>query len=176
MDSKIYKFDYKNGLLDKKLFIVRDYFQYYTTGLEQIVRDNPSAFVYTNRNDSERPDQIMYSAFGDENLSDMFVAVNNQNYLWAVPFSLDAFQDAVELRMSYLRYLMRDRMNAPAEITETHDDVDYIPTVEDVMYIRAEEDIHAQDEMARNIFIPEKDSINFVKRRIDDYFDSRIVR
>ncbi len=175
MDSKIYKFDYKPGLLDKKIFITRDYFQYYTTGVEQVVRDSPAAFVYTSRNDAERPEQIMYSLFGDENLSDQFLAVNNQNYLWAVPFSLDAFQDAVELRMAYLRYLMRDRMNEPAEKKETHDDATYIATIEDVMYLRAEEDTHIQDELARNIFIAEKDSVNFINRRIEDYFNSRIV-
>ncbi len=176
MQSKIYKFDHKYGLLDKKLYVVRDYFQYYTTGVEQVVKYNTSAFVHTTRNDAERPDQIMYSTFGDENLSDMFLAINNQNYLWAVPFSLDAFQDAVVLRMSYLRYLMRDRMDAPAEKTETHDEATYINTVEDVMYLRAEEDTQVRDEMARNVLLPEKDNIHFVNRRIEDYFNSRVVR
>jgi len=175
MDSKTYKFDYKTGLLDGKIFGVRDYFQYYTTGVENLVPEFNEAFRYTNRNANERPEQIMYSMFKDEDLSDLFLAVNNQNYLWAVPFDLDGFQDAVELRMSYLRFLMKDRMNEPAEQKETHDDTTYIRTVEDVMYIRAEEDIQEHDDLSKEVIVPDKDSIVFVNRRIEDYFKSRII-
>ncbi len=176
MDSKIYKFDYRAGLLDAKIYGVRDYFQYYTTGVEQVVEYNPSQFSYTNREDAERPEQIMYDLFGDENLGDMFVAINNQNYIWAVPLGLDAFQDAIDLRMAYLRYLMRDRMKQTVDNFEIDSKTEYVTTVEDVMKIRVTEDIHAEDDISRQIFIPKKDSVKFVQNRITDYFKDRELK
>ncbi|MCD6435187.1 MAG: hypothetical protein J7L15_02180 [Clostridiales bacterium] len=163
MKSTIYKFDYKTGLLDNKLFLVRDYFQYYTTGVEQIIRQSPSAFGITQRNNNERPEQIMYDMFKDENQSDTFVAINNQNYLWATPFDLDAFQDAVDIKMHYVEFLMKDRV-----IDDPHQ--------WDIMDDRVRADLQSEDDVARQIVIPAHGKMQLVNRKIRKYFEQRVVR
>lgn len=177
MRSITYSFDQKEGLLNNKIFLVRDYFQYYTTGVEQIIPDNTDAFAFVTRENAERPEQIMYDMFRDANLGDMFCAINNQNYLWATPFGLDAFQDAIEFRFNYVELLMRDRI----EKTEVKDDLGtvietYYNDVGDLCRERVEEDIHYADDVARLIIIPDLNSHQFVNRKIEEYFNSRIVK
>ncbi len=104
----------------------------------------------------------MYNRFNDADLADMFVALNNQNYIWATPFSLDAFQDAVDMRISYINYLMRDRIDDE--------------NVEKSMRIKAEDDIYAQDTLARTVFVPDRDNVAFLNRRIKEYFENRTVK
>jgi hypothetical protein len=162
MKSTIYKFDKKAGLLDSKIFGVTDYFQYYTTGVEQIIREAPDNFLYTDRLNGERPEQIMYGIFKDENLSDMFVAINNQNYIWAVPFDLDSFEEAVEFKMNYVKFLMKDRLDDPIQ--------------ENIMFDRVSEDVHVEDDVSRTVIIPAGDAVPGVNRQIREYFKGREVK
>lgn len=176
MRSTIYNFEQKEGLLDNKVYYVKDYFQYYTTGVEDMIRQYPEEFAFIRRDNAERPEQIMYEMFRDANLSDVFVSMNNQNYLWATPFGLDAFQDAIDFRMNYLELLMRDRI----EKTEVKDEYGniievYYNDVGEVCRERVEEDIHKADDKARLVIIPGLNSHQFVIRKIKDYFKSRIV-
>lgn len=184
MKSKIYKFDEKTGLLDGKYFIVRDYFQYYTTGIESLIDQYPDNLALTSRENAERPEQIMYDIFGDADLADVFVALNNQNYLWSTPFELDAFHDAIEFRMNYVELLMRDRIQRIDVIGDTGEKIldeygEPIWEYNDVgqaCYDKVSEDIHAEDDKARQVVIPDKDSYQFIIRKINEYFKSREVK
>lgn len=176
MKSTVYSFEPKIGLLDNKIFLHRDYFQYYTTGVETIVRDNQDAFRFTTRSDAERPEQIMYDIYSEADLGDIFVAVNNQNYMWATPFGLDAFHDAITFRMNYVELLMRDRI----EKTEIKDDFGHIietqyNEVGQLCYEKVSEDVHTEDDLARIIIVPDVNSTQLVSRKIKEYFESRKV-
>ncbi len=163
MKSITYKFDQKTGLLDNKIFLIRDYFQYYTTGVESIVRKTPEIFAITQRNNNERPEQIMYDMFKDENQADSFLAINNENYLWSTPFDLDAFQDAVDLRMKYVESMMKDRV--------MNDENQW-----KIMDNRVREDVQAEDDSARRIIIPAKGQMQLVNKKIERYFKQRILK
>ena len=183
MKSTVYKFDYKVGELENRLYYVRDFFQYYTTGIEKIITDNPKEFNITSRQNAERPESIVYDIYGDPDLADIFVAINNQNYLWATPFDLDAFQDAIDFRMDYVKLLMKNRIQATAVL-----DIDGNPildvngrpevTYNNVgmeCYDKVSEDIHAEDDKARQIVVPSRLGITNVQRLIKDYFEKRTV-
>ena len=184
MKSTTYKFELKSALLDQQPYYVRDYFESYTTGVENIVHTNPEHFAVTSRENAERPESIMYQMFDQADEADMFIAINNQNYLWATPFNLDAFQDAIDFRMNYLELLMRDRITKEPEL-DVNDDI-----VRDengvILYNynqagtlcrdRVSEDIHNEDDKARTIIIPNKDSVQYVSKMIKDYFTTRKVR
>ncbi len=176
MKSSVYSFEPKIGLLDNKIFLHRDYFEFYTTGVESIIKDTPTAFRFTTRQNTERPEQIMYDIYSDADLSDVFVAINNQNYLWSTPFGLDAFQDAVAFRMNYVELLMRDRITKE-DITDNLGNV--IETtyneVGDICYDKVREDIHNEDDSARTIIVPDTNSTQLVNRKIREYFTSRKV-
>ena len=162
MQSTVYKFSPKFGILDNKIFNVRDYFEYYTTGVESIIKDNPEFFKFTTRKNTERPEQIMYDLFNDENLGDTFIAINNQNYLWATPFDLDSFHDTVEFRMNYIKNLMKDRLNDPG--------------VYDIMEERITEELYKEDDKSRAVIVPDLNSHRHVNKKIEEYFKSRKVQ
>ncbi len=188
MKSTVYKFDYKEGLLDNKIMYVRDYFQYYTTGVESVVQDVPQYFQMTERYDAERPEQIMFNIYNDADLADTFVAINNQNYLWSTPFDLDAFQDAIELKMNFLETLMGPKMSPKTLDTGAIEDPYYVNTsienvdenilvesdnVRNIMEKRVTEDQHEEDDKARNILVPNPNYIQDVKRAIQMYISAR---
>ena len=128
----------------------------------------------------------MYSMFGDPDLADMFVALNNQNYLWATPFDLDAFEDAIDFRMNYVELLMRHRIEKIPELDENGDFVvdingrqifHYDPgSVGDICRQRVSDDIHNVDDFSRTIILPKPDRVQFVQSNIDDYFKNRRVK
>jgi len=133
MESTIYKFDYRPGVIDMKTYQVRDYFQVYHTGVENIILEKPELFSMTNRFDQQRPEQIMYNMFGDENLADLFVALNNQNYLWSTPYGVNDIQTAIDFRMNYVEFLFRKRIQR-------------IPFIEDTNAILDEEEMAKKQE------------------------------
>ena len=184
MKSTVYKFDEKWGILDNKFYVVRDYFQYYTTGIEHIANQYPESLMMTSRENAERPEQIMYGIFKNADLADLFVALNNQNYLWSTPFELDAFQDAIEFRMSYLESLMRDRIeyvevfdaNGNQVFDEHGKPILELNEVGKLCYERIEQDIHDADDQARTVIIPHIDRVSFIMRKVKDYFKARAVK
>lgn len=178
MESKIYKQDFRPGILDKKVYYTRDYFKYYTTGIEALVLAFPNQFNLTTRRDAERPENLMYDLFQDPDLADTFVAINNQNYMWATPFDLDAFHDAIDFRMNYVELLMRDRIEKTeirdpdtGEILETQ-----YNDVGTACYEKTSKDIHDIDDTSRNIVVPNSNNISFVVKKIQEYLELREVK
>lgn len=178
MESRVYKQDFRAGLLEKKVFYVRDYFKYYTTGIEDLITAFPDQFSLTTRRDAERPENIMVDLFDDPDLADVFVAINNQNYMWATPFDLDAFHDAITFRMNYIELLMRGRIEKQ-EIRdpETGKVIKTIYNdVGDACYKKASDSIHEIDDVSRKIVVPNKNSVSFVVKKIEEYLKIREVK
>ncbi len=159
MKPTIYKFSEKVGLLDNKLYTVRDYTEYYTTGIESVVIQYPEVFAYAIRDDLERPENIMYNMFKDENLADVLVAANNENFMWDIPMDFDLYNDVVDFRMIYLDFLMLDRMD---------DDV-----VVAIMKDRMIEQVDEIDRRMKKVFLPNPEKISFTLKRIKDYVKNR---
>ena len=175
MTSTLYK-EYcepKYGLLDGKIYAVRDYWTYYTTGIETLVLTNPDLFNVTERKTGEQPEQITFDVYGDENLADYFVAINNENYIWSLPYDLDMFIDAVEFRFRYLKQLMRDRIQIISEDPEGYDH-EY-NDVGTICKSKIQTDVQIQDTKARTCVIPNPDKLTTVKRKIKLYLKNRKV-
>ena len=172
MDSKLYKFDHRAGLLDQKFFFVRDYWQYYTTGAEDVVTANPDLFRWTQRDEAERAENIMNKHFKDPDMADVFVGLNNQNFLWATPFDHDAMKDAIEFRMNYLEYLMKDRL---VYWRDKEGERHWNRTAELVWY-KCEEDIQQEDQRARTVIVPNPYYVQDAFMKMTDYFDDRVVK
>lgn len=178
MESKVYKQDFRAGILDKKVYYTRDYFKYYTTGIEGLVLAFPNQFNLSTRRDAERPENLMYDMFQDEDLADAFVAVNNQNYMWATPFDLNAFHDAIEFRMNYVELLMRDRI-VKTEIRDPDTGQVVETQYNDVgvsCYEKTSDAIHAIDDTSRKIVVPDPNNISFVVKKIQEYLELREVK
>jgi hypothetical protein len=169
--STIYKGDWKFGLLNSRVYYHRDYFQHYTTGIENVIIREPHMFNFTKRESGERPEVLMNSMFKNEDLADMFVALNNQNYLWGTPFDYDNFVDAIDFRMNYVKFLMRDRIQ---ETIHPDGSVTY-NDVGEIMQRKVEEKISAEDEIASKVIVPKPEYLSIVEMRIDDYLNGRNV-
>ncbi len=159
MDSTVYKFNLKVGLLDEKIFVVRDYFEFYTTGVENLIRENPDMFRFTERRQTERPEVLANDLYKDPNEADVIVAVNNQNYLNIMPFDYDTYFKAKDFRIKYMKYLMKKRYEDISEIIDE----------------RVEEDIDHMNELSKLVIVPTPRDLSIIKRKIQDYFQSRKV-
>jgi len=94
--------------------------------------------------------------------SDMFVAINNENYLWSTPYDVDLFENVIDFRMLYMKFIMKDRLDDPR--------------VYDFIYEEMRLKTHAEDERSRLVIVPDPDSFNHVKRKIKDYLKKRKVK
>jgi len=100
MKQKIYNFtpitnqlqnDYKG-----EIFKVRDYFEFYHTGIEQLPFQNEALYFATNRFPNERSEVLTNAFFEDPDMSDLLLALNNDVYLWDAPFD-NATQEMITL-------------------------------------------------------------------------------
>ena len=69
-----------------EIYKVRDYFEFYHTGIEQLPFTNEHLYFATNRLTNERSEVITNAFFEDPDLSDLVLALNNDVYLWDAPF------------------------------------------------------------------------------------------
>ncbi len=159
MNSTIYKSDLKVGLLNEQVFVVRDYFKYYTTGVESLIREYPDYFNFTIKRRNERPELIAQDLYKNADESDVIVAINNMNYLDPYPLNYDMEHKVKEFRINYLQYLMKKRYE----------------NIADIMDGRVQEDIYTMNNISKTIIVPSVKDIALVKRKIEDYFISRTV-
>jgi len=90
MKQTIYNFKPITNQLENdfkgEIFEVRDYFEFYHTGIEQLPFTNEKMYFATNRLTNERSEVITNAFFEDPDLSDVVLALNNDVYLWDTPF------------------------------------------------------------------------------------------
>ena len=166
MISKLYNDTKRIGVLNNKYFILNDYFTYYTGGVQSIINDNLDAFAFTKRLDNERPEQIAHDLYTNKNLSDMIIALNNQNYLFGAPMDGDTYLTAIDFRYAYVEKLMNDRLNSKYD--NNQESIDIIKE-------RVEESIDKINENSKRIIIPTTSAYQAVLKNIDKYFKSRKV-
>lgn len=160
MTPKIYDYQMRNGYLGDSIYTVKDYFQYYTISVEDIIEDNPNLYLSTERYENERTEILTYKLFGNENLSDVILAINNNVYLWDTPASADSVYAAVEGRMRYLETQFKTAMST-----------EEIAKWENIF----EEQLLAEETAKRTVILPEAASMQKVIRSIRKYFNSRQV-
>lgn len=158
MKPKIYKFDKKVGSLGKTSYQVTDYFQYYTTGIE----DLPGAeqLYVTQRRDNERYEVLAWNIFNDENLADLLLGLNNDVFLWATPSDNNSFQEQVDITYDYLQ--KKNKTRFPNEDVELWKQIAY-----DI--------VEYNDDKLRNVIIPRTEFLQKISRTFKDSFQNRTV-
>ena len=164
MRQTVYDFDLvKNRLVADEvgpLVQVRDYFEYYTTGLEEIVQENQDDFFMTQRYQNERTDVIAYNFYEDENYSDVILAVNNDTYLWDAPVDFDTQSIVVDERIRIVEHLNHQKLQQGQRS----------------FYERQfNEDLDEEQEIQKNIVLPKFGSMSKINRLIKKYLNNRKV-
>ena len=158
MRQKIYNFDKKIGSLGDIKFEVSDYFQYYHTGIEELIVDD--MLYITDRNNNERSEVLAYEFFESADLSDTILALNNDVYLWDTPYDNDMYETSIDLIMEYIKKKNKTRMNIDVE--ERYQEI-------------ARAHVSDDDSMLRSVIIPRQEYVQKISRVIKDYLKSRIV-
>jgi len=164
LEYKIYNFDeterqLNNEQLGEK-FIVKDYFQYYTTGIESIVKENENDFEKIKRQDNERSEVITYNLYQDANASDVIVSINNDVYLWDAPFVWDTLDFVVKNKMTYVQKVFKSPM--------LEDDYRYWERniISDVIKTR---------DIQSTVVVPKREYIQKTIRKIKRYLKERTI-
>lgn len=135
-----------------------DYFQFYINGIEQFV--NEKDFILIDRFDNERSEVIAYNFYDDENISDVLVLCNNDNYIWDAPADFDLVYDIVDNKMNYYK--------SQRQISMSDDEFIYW---RDKLILKAYETHKAQ----KNYAVPLRSEVQKVIRKINDYKEEREV-
>ena len=163
MNFKILNFDKtEKNLMNERtgeLLTVTDYFQWYMTGVESII--NNTDFVMTDRYDNERTENISYNFYENENVSDVLVLLNNDNYLFDAPADWDLLQDITDNKLNYYK---------------KQNKVQLTPEEEKYWRNKLEEQSINAHEAQKSIIIPLKSELQKTIRHINEYFEQREVK
>jgi hypothetical protein len=162
MKQSIYDFDtIKNVTINDELgpvVEVRDYFQYYTTGLEDVPFDEDC--FSTDRYQNERTDVIAYNFFEDENLSDLILAMNNDTYMFDCPVDYDTQCDIVDARINMIEALNHQQLR-PGQVEFYRELFD-----KEMNEINEAQDV---------IVLPKFNKIAKIRRDMEKYLENREV-
>lgn len=159
MKPKVYDFDKKIGKIGDIEFGVSDYFQWYTTGFEELIQD--SMLMITERYNNERSEVLAYKLLGTADLSDTLLALNNDNYLWDSPYDNDMFETAIDTTFNYIKKINKTTMNRFQN---------------DRFREISREIVTQDDDKLRDVIIPRKEYIQKISRVLKNYKRSREVK
>jgi hypothetical protein len=138
-----------------------DYFQWYTAGIESVVKDNENQFFIIDRFDNERPEVITWKYYNDSGISDIVVLANNDNYLWDAPMDWDSLQDVIKNRMNYIKKINKTTM------TEEEEKYWETKIIEEVTKTR---------DIQSSVVLPRMGDLQSVIRKMKKYITSREVK
>ena len=81
---------------------VRDYTAVYYGGLSDIFDQYPDYFMYYDIIDDEKLENISYKLYGSEDYADIILAINNEVFLWGLPYGSDIIYDQQDTYVSLL--------------------------------------------------------------------------
>ena len=165
MNFKIINFDKTERNLKNErigeLLTISDYFQWYLSGIEDIINDNPNSFVMTDRYDNERTENISYNFYENENVSDVLVLLNNDNYLFDAPADWDLLQDITDNKLNYYK---------------KQNKVHLTPEEEKYWRNKLEEQSVNAHEAQKRLIIPIRSELQRTIRLMNEYIESREVK
>ncbi len=158
MNQRVYSFDKKEAKIGDSEFTCTDYFQYYTTGLEDIIDHN--MLYVTERRNNERYEVLSHNLFNDADLSDMLLGLNNDVYLWDMPSGNDEFEHLVDVTYDYIQKVNKTKF--PSEDIEQWKEI-------------ARQRVQDDDDAVRVVIIPKVSQVQKISRYFKDYFKTRLV-
>jgi len=165
MKQTIYKFQpIKNQLENDfkgEIYEVRDYFEFYHTGIEQLPFLNEKMYFATNRLINERSEVITNAFFEDPDLSDVVLALNNDVYLWDAPF------DTATQEMIAMNQIAAIEENRKQKLNEEQINDYYLPKIN----ARLDE----QNTKQSIIVLPKFKNLARVIRLMEKYLEQRRV-
>jgi hypothetical protein len=166
MRPKIYNFPKKTRLIYHEAIggyaNCADYFDFYHTGIENLVTERPDLFSITDRYEGEKPEQLTWDIFGDVTVFDILLACNNETMLWNSPFFYDTTEKVIDNKMEYYKKIHK------VDFDETQDRYQYLFEI-------FKNDVEIENDSLRKIIIPKLDRMGDVIRIMRNYIKKRIL-
>jgi len=167
MKTTIYDFDLRRNQLkhehNGEVINSRDYFQWYTTGIESVVFHTKNDYFLTSRYENERSEVIMYNFFDKEHISDVLLAVNNDVYLWDAPFNYDTQEIVIQNKINIIEHNRKQSLTPGANGSRKY------------YHDKFTEELEAQNVVQRNIIVPRYNKLQKVIRNLKRFLDNRKV-
>jgi hypothetical protein len=96
MTNTIYEYD----TFFRKNMVVRDFTSVYFNNLQTELEKYSYYFTIINITEDERIENVAYQLYGDENLSDLLLAINDENFIWSSPLSQDILMDQTDMLLT----------------------------------------------------------------------------
>lgn len=145
---------YKYSQLETNLKTHRDYTSVYYGGLFELLQNYKSYFMNYSVADDEKIENISYALYGSENYADVILLVNNEVFLWGLPYNSDVLYEQTETMEKFLR----NQLNMSSE------SVDF----EDIME-QYKLELESTNSIKRTFRVPKPESMNDVLRIINKY-------
>ncbi len=135
-----------------------DYWQWYTTNIKSIINDND--FILVQRYENQRAEVLAYSFYENENVSDVLVTLNNDNYLWDAPTDWETSQEIIENKLNYYKH--------ENKVPMTEEEEEY-------WRLKMEEKVTATRDIQSKVAVPIRTELQKTIRKINDYLEARKV-
>jgi len=96
MTNTIYEYD----TFFRKNMVVRDFSSVYFNNLQTELEKYSYYFTIINITEDERIENVAYQLYGDENLSDLLLAINDENFIWSSPLNQDILMDQTDMLLT----------------------------------------------------------------------------
>jgi len=136
-----------------------DYWQYYTAGLFTVINDMD--FILVQRYENQRAEVLAHNFYGDANVSDVLVSLNNDNYLFDGPVDWDTSQEIIENKMNYFK--------KENKVPMTEEEEEY-------WRFKMEEKVQATRDVQGTLAVPIRSELQKTIRRMNEYLEGREVK
>lgn len=85
MRNAVYEYD----TFLRKNKLVRDFSSIYFNNLQQLFEEHSEYFTTIDLSEDERLENVAYQLYGDENIADLLLAINDENFIWSSPLNQD---------------------------------------------------------------------------------------
>jgi hypothetical protein len=165
MKQTIYNFQPIKAQLEHEtkgeIYKVRDYFEFYHTGIEELPFTNEKLYFATNRLPNERSEVLTNEFYEDPDLSDIILALNNDVYLWDAPF------DTATQEMIAQNQIAAIEENRKQKLSKDQINFYYLPKIN--------ENLEVQNSKQSVIVLPRFKNLARVTRLMKKYLNQRRV-
>lgn len=139
---------------------IRDYTAVYYGGLFDVIKEYPEYFMDYVLADGEKIEVVSYKLYGSENYADIILMVNNEVFLWGMPYNGDIIYEQKEAMEKFLR----------SKLNVSSDNEDFNSIID--AYGEEVDEVNSQKRIYK---VPRPDRMNNVLSIINTYRQENIL-
>jgi hypothetical protein len=152
MTNTVYEYD----TFFKKNRVIRDFTSIYFNDLDSLLSEYENYFYLIDITEDERMENVAYELYGDENLADLLLAINDENFIWSSPLNQDILLDQTDILLSeYANYMNIDTWDGSVSYQDFADKI--------------RKNVDDNNSRRKKIKVPRRDYLSDVIAIVNDY-------